>query len=123
MRACLNCNSAMITLRMTLQVNAAPGQYVRPKMSERGPLCIVEGRHPLIEQLQGSNDFVPNDTYLAGVSIPGVSVHALPLMLPQSLTNHCSHMARSWCCCRERLIAVKRFDLCLHFIGRHRSAL
>ena len=37
-------------------------------MSERGPLAIVEGRHPLMEQLQGSDDFVPNDTYLAGKS-------------------------------------------------------
>ena len=39
-------------------------------MSERGPLAIVEGRHPLMEQLQGSDDFVPNDTYLAGRSLP-----------------------------------------------------
>jgi hypothetical protein len=61
---------------MTLQVNSAPGQYVRPKVSVRGPLCIVEGRHPLIEQLQSSDDFVPNDTYLAGVSLHGASVHA-----------------------------------------------
>ncbi len=48
------------------QINAAPGQYVRPQMSERGPMAIVEGRHPLMEQLQGSDAFVPNDTYLAG---------------------------------------------------------
>lgn len=39
---------------------------MRPKMSEMGPLAIVEGRHPLMEQLQSSDDFVPNDTYLAG---------------------------------------------------------
>jgi len=39
-------------------------------MSERGPLAIVEGRHPLMEQLQGSGDLVPNDTYLAGVHTP-----------------------------------------------------
>jgi hypothetical protein len=104
----------MITLRMTLQVNSAPGQYVRPKMSERGPLCIVEGRHPLMEQLQGSDDFVPNDTYLAGVAIPGASVHAFaPHACPDS-----TQMARSWCCCRERLIAVTRSDLCQDSIGR-----
>lgn len=52
-----------------MQVNTAPGSYVRPKMSERGPLAIVEGRHPLMEQLQGSDDFVPNDTYLAGAPL------------------------------------------------------
>ena len=39
-------------------------------MSERGPMAIVEGRHPLMEQLQGSDAFVPNDTYLAGDSLP-----------------------------------------------------
>ncbi len=49
-----------------MQVNTAHGSYVRPKMSEKGPLAIVEGRHPLMEQLQGSDEFVPNDTYLAG---------------------------------------------------------
>ena len=40
-------------------------------MSERGPVAIVEGRHPLMEQLQGSAAFVPNDTYLAGSSLLG----------------------------------------------------
>ena len=52
------------------QVNTAPRSYVRPKMSQRGPLALVEGRHPLMEQLQGSGDLVPNDTYLAGVHPP-----------------------------------------------------
>jgi len=46
-------------------------------MSERGPLAIVEGRHPLMEQLQGSGDLVPNDTYLAGVHPPDLSSQVL----------------------------------------------
>ena len=67
------------------QINAAPGQYVRPQMSERGPMAIVEGRHPLVEQLQGSDAFVPNDTYLAGGSPPW-SHAVLALLLRRTAT-------------------------------------
>ena len=47
-------------------------------MSEKGPLAIVEGRHPLMEQLQGSDDFVPNDTYLAGEPLWAYFHHCPP---------------------------------------------
>ena len=36
--------------------------YVRPKISEEGVLCIKEGRHPVVEQNLGDAVFVPNDT-------------------------------------------------------------
>nr|AKI32388.1 DNA mismatch repair protein MSH4 [Watanabea reniformis] len=42
-------------------------KYVRPKCTEEGPLAIVEGRHPLLECMEGI-DFRPNDTYLADYS-------------------------------------------------------
>lgn len=35
-------------------------------MCEHGPLAVVAGRHPLLEQAQPGTDFVPNDTYLSG---------------------------------------------------------
>ena len=41
--------------------------YCRPKFAETDELEIIEGRHPVLEQLEltGSNDrFVPNDLYL-----------------------------------------------------------
>lgn len=39
---------------------------MRPRLTERGPLAIVKGRHPLLEQQPGM-DYQPNDTYLSGV--------------------------------------------------------
>jgi DNA mismatch repair protein MutS len=46
---------------------AALRNYCRPALDESGDLEIVEGRHPVIEQLEvagGSERFVPNDLYL-----------------------------------------------------------
>ena len=44
--------------------------YVRPVLTEGGPIAIVEGRHPVLErQLAGGEGgaaaYQPNDTYLA----------------------------------------------------------
>lgn len=41
-------------------------RYVRPRLSENGPLAIVAGRHPLLEQAQPGLEFSANDTYLSG---------------------------------------------------------
>jgi DNA mismatch repair ATPase MutS len=38
--------------------------YVRPTLTEAGPLALVEARHPLLECLEGDG-VQPNDTYLA----------------------------------------------------------
>ena len=38
--------------------------YVRPKMVDGDELRIIEGRHPVIEQIPDSERFVPNDTVL-----------------------------------------------------------
>ena len=40
--------------------------YARPEISEDGLLEIRDGRHPVIEQLPGACQFVPNDTLLDG---------------------------------------------------------
>ncbi len=42
--------------------------YVRPKMLYSGEIRIVEGRHPVVEQLLDTQKFVPNDTPLDNVS-------------------------------------------------------
>ncbi|MBR6322149.1 MAG: DNA mismatch repair protein MutS, partial [Lachnospiraceae bacterium] len=39
-------------------------RYVRPKINERGRIVIKGGRHPVIEQMIRSEQFVPNDTLL-----------------------------------------------------------
>ncbi len=40
--------------------------YCRPKVADEGVLRIREGRHPVLEQVQTTERFVPNDTDLDG---------------------------------------------------------
>lgn len=43
---------------------AAAQNYARPRIAEGDTLRIVEGRHPVIEQLFADERFIPNDTLL-----------------------------------------------------------
>src|SRR6185369_10478376 len=43
---------------------AAKGNFTRPAILDGDILRIVEGRHPVIEQLAGEERFIPNDTLL-----------------------------------------------------------
>jgi DNA mismatch repair protein MutS len=43
---------------------AAVNRYVRPEVHEGGTLRIIEGRHPVVEQLDVPGGFIPNDTVL-----------------------------------------------------------
>ncbi|HHW18100.1 MAG TPA: DNA mismatch repair protein MutS [Firmicutes bacterium] len=38
--------------------------YVRPEVSQEGPICIKEGRHPVLERILPAGTFVPNDLTL-----------------------------------------------------------
>ena len=44
--------------------SAALHRYVRPVLHEEGTIRILEGRHPVVEQLSLSEGFIPNDTFL-----------------------------------------------------------
>ena len=55
---------AVIDVLTSLAEAAALHRYVRPTLHEEGTICIVEGRHPVVEQLGSSEGFIPNDTYL-----------------------------------------------------------
>ncbi len=46
----------------SLAETAALNRYVQPIVHEGGTIQIVEGRHPVIEQLPLSGGFIPNDT-------------------------------------------------------------
>jgi DNA mismatch repair protein MutS len=48
-----------------LAEGAAVNGYIRPEISEGGPLTIMEGRHPVIEKLSEHTNFVPNDASLS----------------------------------------------------------
>uniref|UniRef100_UPI004057A7D0 DNA mismatch repair protein MutS n=1 Tax=Candidatus Electronema sp. TaxID=2698783 RepID=UPI004057A7D0 len=49
---------------LSLAEAAARYQYSRPQVSEGDALCIVEGRHPVIERSMEAGRFVPNDVLL-----------------------------------------------------------
>ncbi len=48
----------------SLAVVAERNRYVRPKINDRGNITIREGRHPVVEQMMSSGEFIPNDTIL-----------------------------------------------------------
>ena len=48
----------------SLACAAERNRYVCPKINDRGVIDIKGGRHPVVEQMGGFDQFVPNDTYL-----------------------------------------------------------
>ncbi|MHA1784116.1 MAG: DNA mismatch repair protein MutS [Candidatus Helarchaeota archaeon] len=38
--------------------------YVKPIVNGRSKIEIIEGRHPVVEKISGSQKFIPNDTYM-----------------------------------------------------------
>jgi len=57
---------AELDVLTTLADRALRLNYVRPVITEGDTLVIREGRHPVVEQLQDAEPFVPNDTQLNG---------------------------------------------------------
>ena len=55
---------AVVDVLAGLAETAALNRYVRPMVDESGFLRIIEGRHPVVEQLHSDLVFVPNDTFL-----------------------------------------------------------
>jgi DNA mismatch repair protein MutS len=62
---------------------AERGRYVRPEVEESSGLSITDGRHPVLERLLSSDQFVPNDTHL-GVEGTDVIVLTGPNMAGKS---------------------------------------
>lgn len=55
---------ATIDVLSTFAERALSQNYVRPQMTATDELFIKNGRHPVIEQMPGTDRFVPNDTLL-----------------------------------------------------------
>jgi DNA mismatch repair protein MutS len=55
---------AQIDALSSLAEVAARHSYVRPALTDSDIIDIKGGRHPVVEQSIGSDNFVPNDTYL-----------------------------------------------------------
>jgi DNA mismatch repair protein MutS len=55
---------ALIDLLASLALVAEQGNYVRPKLNDKGIIDIKDGRHPVVEKLIPNQMFIVNDTYL-----------------------------------------------------------
>ena len=55
---------ANIDVFVSFATVAYMNNYVKPIINERNKLDIKNGRHPVVENLVGEENFVPNDTYL-----------------------------------------------------------
>jgi DNA mismatch repair protein MutS len=55
---------AQIDALSSLAEVAARHSYVRPKLTDEDIIDIKGGRHPIVEQSIGSDNFIPNDSYL-----------------------------------------------------------
>ncbi len=55
---------ANIDVFVSLATVAYINNYVRPQINEDDKLDIKNGRHPVVENIVGEENFVPNDTYL-----------------------------------------------------------
>jgi len=55
---------AELDVYLSLAKTALEKRYARPEVSESAHIHIVEGRHPVVEELMQCGRFVPNDTVL-----------------------------------------------------------
>lgn len=55
---------AKIDVFASLSIVSQENNYVRPKINEEGVISIKDGRHPVVEKMILSGNFVVNDTYL-----------------------------------------------------------
>lgn len=55
---------ALVDMIASLAYVAERNRYVRPKINEKGLIDIKGGRHPVVEMLSPSGQFIPNDTLL-----------------------------------------------------------
>ena len=55
---------AWLDMFSSLGAVAEQNQFVRPKINEEGTIKIVDGRHPVVEQMIPNGQFVANDTFL-----------------------------------------------------------
>lgn len=55
---------AQIDVLSTLAERALTNRYIRPTVDAEPRIEIRNGRHPVIEQIAGSERFVPNDTFM-----------------------------------------------------------
>jgi DNA mismatch repair protein MutS len=75
---------AEIDVLISLAVLASSRGYCRPQVTDEPVLDIREGRHPVLDKLQPSGEFVPNDVLLGGDDHGRVQIITGPNMAGKS---------------------------------------
>lgn len=57
---------AQIDVICSLSSVAVKNRYTKPTITDGNNIIIKDGRHPVVEKLSISSDYIPNDTYLNG---------------------------------------------------------
>jgi DNA mismatch repair protein MutS len=55
---------AFVDLLASFALTARARSYTQPRVDDSDRLVIKDGRHPVVERIEGAGDFVPNDTKL-----------------------------------------------------------
>jgi len=55
---------AILDVLSNLAEVAKTNNYIRPRLNNKGYIVIENGRHPVVELMMESSEFIPNDTYL-----------------------------------------------------------
>ncbi|MBF0486485.1 MAG: DNA mismatch repair protein MutS, partial [Candidatus Omnitrophica bacterium] len=55
---------ATLDVLYSLSMVACQGKYILPRITEGTELVIEDGRHPVVESLMPTEDFIPNDTLM-----------------------------------------------------------
>jgi DNA mismatch repair protein MutS len=75
---------AEVDVLLSLAVLATSRGYCRPQMTEDSVLDIREGRHPVLDKLQPTGEFVPNDVLLGGDDYGRIQIITGPNMAGKS---------------------------------------
>jgi DNA mismatch repair protein MutS len=75
---------AEVDVLSSLAVLATSRGYCRPQMTEEPVLDIREGRHPVLDKLQPTGEFVPNDVLLGGDTQGRIQIITGPNMAGKS---------------------------------------
>jgi DNA mismatch repair protein MutS len=75
---------AEVDVLLSLAVLATSRGYCRPQMTEEPVLDIREGRHPVLDKLQPTGEFVPNDVLLGGEAHGRIQIITGPNMAGKS---------------------------------------
>ncbi|KAK9852113.1 hypothetical protein WJX84_000033 [Apatococcus fuscideae] len=100
-------------------VHSSSEEYTRPVLTTSGPFAMIDGRHPVLEQLEQAPDFQQNDLYLTECSsfhlITGPNMSGKSTYLRQVAVLII--MAQIGCYVPAKLVSIQPFEKLLVCMG------